>query len=368
MVWCFGFRWPTPGAQAQVVARSVRGFGSIAACTTLGVGVVLLSHLGGGAHGTQGGYVAHPALRLSLLLLWGAAVGGAIGWLVRALTPRAKLPLGFGTFVAALGFVGGLAFAVHLLGQDLLDGNRTVQLASSLAGAGAGWLIGASLGLALATSGPCPTAREAWRIRATATVPVVLGVVFAFESSPPARAAARRIAEGRVVQMAFLVDAGLVALTLLLSAGTRTRTADEPPEPEDIDPVARSVRAFGIALGCAVLIWVIASAPQSRTSSQTFAQERQNFHTLESIQSAAQRFMQQMHALPPDLDSLRPLGVRVRHGTTVGFFGPAGKGLCVVVGADHDGTAVDPMASALIFARETTTSSGICASEHSRAA
>ncbi|MGZ4150331.1 MAG: hypothetical protein ACXVQJ_09850, partial [Actinomycetota bacterium] len=320
------------------MATGKRGFGSIAACTTLGVGVVLLSHLGGGAHGTQGGYVAHPALRLSLLLLWGAAVGGAIGWLVRALTPRAKLPLGFGTLVAALGFVGGLAFAVHILGQDLLDGNRTVQLASSLAGAGVGWLIGACVGLALATGGPRPTLREAWRIRAIAIVPIVIGVAYAWESSPPARAAAHRVADSRAVQLAFLVDAAMVALPLLLAAGIRTRPADEPPEPEDLDPVARSVRALGIALGCTVLIGLIASAPQSRTSSQTFAQEHRNFRTLDSIQNAAQRYMQRMHALPADLDALRPYGVRLRHGTTVGFFGPVGQGLCVVVGAGPHGT------------------------------
>jgi hypothetical protein len=138
------------------VGERERGHRLIVGYAATGAAVIIVVHLSGGANGTQGGYVEHPVLRLVGLGVWGALVGATIGWLVRATPSRAVLPLGLGTIVAAIGFLVGLWFAVNVQGQSVIDGNERVQLLSSLEGAGAGWVIGASVGLAFATKEPKP--------------------------------------------------------------------------------------------------------------------------------------------------------------------------------------------------------------------
>ena len=128
-----------PG-QARVsdstVDKSSRARSRIITYAVVGVAIVLFLHLSGGANGTKGGFVEHPALRLTALIAWGAFVGAAIGWLASATSTRAALPLGLATIAAAIGFIAGLYYAVNVLGESVLDGKERVQLLSALVGGG----------------------------------------------------------------------------------------------------------------------------------------------------------------------------------------------------------------------------------------
>ncbi len=345
-VWCRDGRTPQTGS----VEERKRGNPLIVGYAATGVAVIVVVHLAGGANGTQGGYVEHPVFRLAGLLAWGAFVGGTTGWLIRATPARAVLPLGLGTIFAAIGFIVGLWFAVNEQSQSLIDGNERVQLLSSLVGAGAGWAIGASLGLALANKEPGPSGADAWRTRGVAFAVLLLGVLAAWweaRGEPSGRRPGYAVGAG--IQRAWLVDAALVAVTLLVVAGIRQRRDTEPPIRDGAGGPMNGIGRAGRGLGCFVLICGLASAPQARRSSETPRQVRANYRTLGSVANAASQYMETRGAVPQDLGSLRRFGAREFGGTVIASFEPLEDGVCVVVGSDHEGIAVVPLVSGIVY-------------------
>jgi hypothetical protein len=339
-VWFGGRR----AQQSRPVGERERGHRSIVVYAVIGVAVIIVVHLAGGANGTQGGYVEHPVLRIVGLLLWGTAVGATIGWLVAATPSRAVLPLGLGTIVAAIGFVIGLWFAVNVQGESVVDGNERVQLLSSLVGAGAGWVIGASVGLAIATKEPKPSRADAWRTRGVALAVLLLGVLAAWWEVLGEPSGQRPgYAVGAGIQRAYLVDAALVAITLLIVAGIGQRRDTEPATRDGTGALLNGLGRVGRGLGCFVLIFGLASAPQVRRSSETPRQVRTNDRTLSIVASAAYRYMDERGSVPPDLRSLRRFGAHELPGTVIASFEPREDGVCVVVGTDHGGVAVIPI-------------------------
>jgi hypothetical protein len=332
------------------VRERERGHRLIVGYAATGVAVIIVVHLAGGANGTQGGYVEHPVLRFVGLLVWGAFVGATIGWLVRATPPRAVLPLGLGTIVAAIGFVVGLWFAVNVQGQSVVDGNERVQLLSSLVAAGAGWVIGASIGLTFATKEPRPSRADAWRTRGVAIAVLLLGVLAAWWEvlGEPSRQRPG-YAVGAGIQRAYLVDATLVAVTLLIVAGIPERRGKEPAIRDGTGALLNGVGRVGRGLGCFVLICGLAGAPQVRRSSETPRQVRANDRTLSIVGSAASRYMEERGSVPPDLRSLRRFGARELRGTVIASFEPHEDGVCVIVGTDHGGVAVIPLVSGIVY-------------------
>jgi hypothetical protein len=285
------------------VGERERGHRLIVGYAATGAAVIIVVHLSGGANGTQGGYVEHPVLRLLGLVVWGALVGATTGWLVRATPSRAVLPLGLGTIFAAIGFLVGLWFAVNVQGQSVIDGNERVQLLSSPEGAGASWVIGASVGLALATKQPKPSRADAWRTRGVAVAVLLLGVLAAWwEVLGEASGRRSGYAVGAGIQRAWLVDAALVALTLLVVAGIRQRRDTEPAIRDGTGALMNGIGRVGRGLGCFVLICGLAGAPQARRSSETPRQVRTNYRTLSIVGSAASRYMEERGSVPPTFD------------------------------------------------------------------
>jgi hypothetical protein len=332
------------------VGERERGHRLIVGYAATGAAVIIVVHLSGGANGTQGGYVEHPVLRLVGLVVWGALVGATTGWLVRATPSRAVLPLGLGTIFAAIGFLVGLWFAVNVQGQSVIDGNERVQLLSSLEGAGASWVIGASVGLALATKQPKPSRADAWRTRGVALAVLLLGVLAAWwEVLGEASGRRPGYAVGAGIQRAWLVDAALVAVTLLVVAGIRQRRDTEPAIRDGTGALMNGIGRVGRGLGCFVLICGLAGAPQARRSSETPRQVRANYRTLSIVGSAASRYMEERGSVPPDLRSLRRFGAHALRGTVIASFEPYEDGVCVVVGTDHDGVAVIPLVSGIVY-------------------
>jgi len=332
------------------VGERERGHRLIVGYAATGAAVIIVVHLSGGANGTQGGYVEHPVLRLVGLVVWGALVGATIGWLVRATPSRAVLPLGLGTIFAAIGFLVGLWFAVNVQGQSLIDGNERVQLLSSLEGAGAGWVIGASVGLAFATKEPKPSRADARRTRGVALAVLLLGVLAAWwevQGQPSRRRPGYAVGAG--IQRAYLVDAALVAVTLLVVAGIRQRRGTEPAIRDGDGALLNGIGRVGRGLGCFVLICGLARAPQARRSSETPRQVRANYRTLSIVGSAASRYMEERGSVPPDLRALRRFGAHALPGTVIASFEPHDDGVCVVVGTDHDGVAVVPLVSVIVY-------------------
>ena len=326
--------------------KSSRARSRIIAYAVVGVAIVLFLHLTGGANGTEGGFVEHPVLRLTGLIAWGAFVGAAIGWLASATSTRAALPLGLATIAAAIGFIAGLWYAADVLGESILDGKERVQLLSALVGGGTGWAIGASIGFALPNPAPRPSRRDARRTRGVALAAMLIGVLAAWWAWTGERS--RHLhphGAGARIPWATLVDAALVAVTLLVVAGIRPRGDDEPPEREAIHRLASGIGRVGMGLGCFVLIAVLAGAPQARTSSETPQQINANYRTLGSVSEAARRYMEERTEVPPDLGSLRPFGAVQNPGTVIASFEPLEDGVCVLVGTDHEGVAVEPFVS-----------------------
>jgi hypothetical protein len=327
-----------------------RGRSRIITFAAIGAAIIVLVHLGGGANGTQGGYVEHPALRLVVLIASGAFVGGTIGWLVQATPSRATLPLGFGTIGAAIGFIVGLWFAVNVQGQDLLDGNPQVQELSELLGAGVGWVIGASIGLAFASEEPKPSRTDAWRTRRVAVAMLLIGFLWAWwERSNELEQGLHVPTLAAGVPGILLLDTALVALTLLAVAGVGTRRSDRPAGSSEGGRLIDGIGRAGMGFGCFVLISVLAAAPQARRSSETPRQVRTNYRTLYRVTNAAQRYMEKRGSVPHGLGSLRHLGARIPSGTVIASFEPLEDGVCVVVGTDHDGAAVEPLVSGIVY-------------------
>jgi hypothetical protein len=328
-----------------------RGRDLLVRYAAIGAAIIVLVHLGSGANGTQGGYVEHPALRLVVLLAWGAFVGGVIGWLARATPSRATLPLGLGTIAAAIGFIVGLWFAVNVQGQDLLDGNPQVQELSELLGAGVGWAIGASIGLAEVNTEPMPSRDDARRTRRVAVAMLLIGVLWAsWERSNELDQGlhVRTVAAG--VPGVLLLDVALVALTLLVVVGGVGRrrnegTATSSEGGRSIDRIGRA----GMGFGCFVLIAILAAAPQDRRSSETPRQVDANYRSLASVEHAAQQYMEKRRTVPHDLGSLRRFGAHVSSGTAIASIEPLEDGVCVVVGTDNDGVAVEPLVSGIVY-------------------
>jgi hypothetical protein len=337
-------------AQSRRVREHERRHRLVVGYAATGAAVIIFVHLAGGANGTQGGYVEHPVLRFVGLLVWGTFVGATIGWLVRATPSRAMLPLGLGTIVAAIGFVLGLWFAVNVQGQSVIEGNERVQLLSSLVGAGAGWVIGASVGLTFAINEPKPSRADAWRTRGVALAVLLLGVLAAsweVLGEPSGRRPGYAVGAG--IQRAYLVDAALVAVTLLVVAGIRQRRDTEPAIRRGTGALLNGIGGVGRGLGCFVLICGLASAPQARRSSETPSQVRANYRTLSNVGSAASRYMEERGSVPPDLRSLRRFGAHELRGTVIASLEPHEDGVCVVVGTDHEGVAVIPLVSGIVY-------------------
>jgi hypothetical protein len=259
------------------------------------------------------------------------------------------LPLGLGTIVAAIGFIVGLWFAVNVQGQALIDGNERVQLLSALMGAGAGWAIGASIGLALPSTEPKPRRAEARRTRGVALAVLLLGVLATWWEALGERSG-RSLGRGAGAGIPWvsLFDAALVAVTLLAVARVRQRRDEEPAMRDTTGRLAKAIGRVGTWLGCFVLIGALASAPQARRASQTTQQVQANYRTLGTVANAASRYMEERGAVPPDLVSLRRFGAHQLRGTVIASFEPVEDGVCVVVGSDHDGIAVVPLVSAIV--------------------
>jgi hypothetical protein len=324
----------------------------VIAYAALGVATVLVAHLAGGENGTQGGYVEHPALRLIGLMTWGALVGAAIGWLAAQTTLRTTLPLGVATITAAVGFIAPLWYRENVQGSSLLDANEQALLLLGLVGAGVGWAIGASIGLVLPNPAPRPSREEAMRTRGVALAAMLIGVLFAWWSWTDERSRhLRPHGPGARIPWIMLADAALVAVTLLAVAGIRRH--DEPADPDRTHRIAGGIGRAGMGLGCLVLVAVVATAPQGRTSSETPAQRRANDRTLVSVSGAARRYMEERGEVPSDLPSLLPFGARQYPSTVIASVAALEDGVCVLVGADHDGVAVEPFVSRVVYLPRT---------------
>jgi hypothetical protein len=335
------------------VAEGKRGNRPIVTYAVVGAAVVTVGHLGGGAHGTQGGYVEHPVLRFAGLVVWGAVVGGSIGWLARALPPRAEFPLGLGAIVAAVGFLGGFWYAVNVVGESVLDGNPKVQLVCALVGGGAGWAIGATAGVLLTHAEPRPSRTDAWRTRGVAFAVMAIGALAAWWDASGERPWRRADHLGGFIQDAYLVDAALVAMTLLVVAGVGRRPHAETSSPDGIGGFVNGIGKAGMGLGCFVLVAALAAAPQARSASQTPRRTRANYRTLNTLTTAASRYMDERGDVPPGFGSLRRFGARELGGTVVASVEPLEDGVCIVVGTEHEGIAVDPFVSGVVYLPKT---------------
>ncbi len=303
-----------------------------------GATVVILTHLAGGANGIQGGYVEHPLVRLVGLVASGALVGGSLGWLAGAGPPRATISVGLASLAGIVGFVVGIVVVVAL-GAAVLDGNSSLLMTSGLVGSGVGWFLGAGTGLALAKDSPPPTSTESWMLRGLGLSAVLLGLVAArFETSlvGPGGLCTLYLPS---LQAVTIIDAALLGLTLLITAGVvRTTPPHDPPGPKVETRFASLLGKTGMALGCILLTTVFVLALQSKAAMEAVIQRRANDRTAFSIASAASDYMDEKGAYPADLETLLASGGKIARGSFVNFVGVVPGGFCVRVGTDigHD--------------------------------
>jgi hypothetical protein len=287
----------------------------------------------------------------ALLAAWGFVTGATVGWIVASLPQRAVLPLGFGTLLAAAGFVAGTAFAVHVLGQDLIDGNPNQILASALVGAGVGWMIGIAIGAGLSVHATPFTSRQAWLLRGVGFAALPLGLALRWVlsiSAGPWGLTERYLAWPLE---ALVADAVIVCLALLLVAGGRH--PGSPPHDGHARVSSRFTRGVawtGVALGCTVLIALVGSVIVTSRSVEHARQERANRRTAESLAAAARRSVDRRGTYPSDLASLLAAGGEVKLGSVVtALRADADVFLCLTVGTDAgSGEAVEPYWSATL--------------------
>jgi hypothetical protein len=301
---------------------------------------------------------SHPPL--SVLAGWGALVGGTIGWIAASLPRRATFPLGVATILAAGGFLAGLAVAVHLLGQDLIDGNGNSQLATSLAGAGVGWFLGMLIGVAIAAEARSFTSREAWLLRGVGAAALAIGAwiarLMATSVGEPWLATKRYL---EPAQLAVAADAVLVCITLLVVAGGRHRS-----EVDAVDGIAegslwtRGVTGAGVVLGCLVLVAVLATLPASSALHEDRRHAYVNDLALSRLNGAARRYMEVRGTYPSDLATLtagRPVGPE----SVVTVFLVTPDKLCLTIGTDlGSGEGVGPFESSALRPRSESTWAG----------
>ena len=318
------------------------------AFAAVGAGLVLFWHLAGGEYGTQGGYVAHPAIRLAVLIAWGTAVGAAVGWLAAALPSRAAVPLGIGAILGLVGFILAVAYEIDGPGGALIDGSQNLHVLWGLIGAGIGWTLGALIGFAGTTDAPATTQRQKWLLRSMAVAVVFLGA--AATRAEPYFATTRHPEQLHLpaARISMLAVASLIALTMLIAA--RRGSADErraaPSEPTSrIGWLPRT----GIILGCTLLIVIIAIVPQSNEVARTQRDRIINARAASRLEQVAARVADRYGTYPSDLSALLAAGGRVPDGS-VARVRWVGRRYCVVVGRDDgNGSAEDPLEFAVLI-------------------
>jgi hypothetical protein len=269
-----------------------------------------------------------------LLAAWGLVTGAVIGGIAASLPQRATFPLGIGTLLAAAGFVAGTAYAVHVLGQDLPDGNPNQLLASGLVGAGVGWSVGAALGAVMARRAARFSARQAWLVRGIGLAALPIGTTLVWlrwlsvGSQGPTRYIGRSYA-------ALVADALVVCLSLLLVAGGRhPATQLEQDRTRIGSRLTRCAVAFGVTMGCLVLIALLGSVLVTPRAVEHARQEQANHRTAESLIRAATRVMDRDGAYPGDVASLLAAGGKLQPGSVVTLVSGSGDRLCLTVGTD----------------------------------
>jgi hypothetical protein len=239
---------------------------------------------------------------------------------------------------------------VNVQGESIIDGNERVQLLSSLVGGGAGWAVGASIGLALPNPGPKPSPEDAWRTRGVALAALLIGVLAAWWSLTGIRPRHLHHDGARaLIPWSMFADAALVAVTLVVVAGIRHRRDDDPPVRDMTRRLLRAIGRSGMGFGCFVLIAALAGAPQARMSAETPRQIHANYRTLSRVSEAARRYMEKRGEVPGDLRSLRRFGALRYPGTVIASVEPLEDGVCVLIGTDHEGVPVDPFVSGIVY-------------------
>lgn len=283
------------------------------------------------APATDGGAFVDPSFTMVASALWGATTGAAAGALAWMGPPRTTTPLGFGFLTAAVSAIGGVAFAVHLMGHDLLDGNRSVLMGSALAAAGIGWCLGAAVGMLEARVTPPLSDDEIRGARWTMLGLAVTGVLVAlWLGAGEGVRDVRRFPATPVMQAIAIADGVLIVVTLAIAAGT-TRAATTAPDARP-GPGARSVARLGMILACVIFVLFAATVPAGIAYDVQRSRAHANAGTVESLLDAGRRYVRREGDLPVDLDDLLDRGARVLPGTAVIGLWRTTHVVCVSVG------------------------------------
>jgi hypothetical protein len=303
----------------------------VVAAVIAGLAGALVSTFFVSAPAADGGAFVDPSFTMVASALWGAATGAAAGALAWMGPPRTTIPLGLGFLAAAVSAIGGVAFAVHLMGHDLLDGNPSVHMGSALAAAGIGWCLGAAVGMLEARvtlpmgDGEIRVAR--WTMLGLAVTGVLVALwLGAGEGVRDVRGSPAT----PVMQAIATADGVLIAVTLAVAAGT-TRSATVAP---DASPglVARSAARLGMVLACVTFVLFAASVPGGIAYDVQRSRAHANAGTVGNLLDAGRRYVRREGDLPVDIDDLLDRGARVLPGTSVIGVWRTRHVVCVSVG------------------------------------
>lgn len=299
------------------------------------------------------GYLEFRAAITTVAIAWGAGIGALVGGLAGASPARTMLPLGLGAILGGIGAIGGMAFAVHVLGHDLLDGDRNIQLTSAFVGAGLGWIAGAATGAASGRDVPplTPSQIRAARFAAIAIVALGLGLAVSLGRSADLRADQ---GDAGSAQIASIADAILVAATLAFVAGTSPKA-----DPATPSLMARTSARAGLTIGSIVLVTIAACQPGTELDRRTRERVAANAWTATSLAGAGVSYAERTGRVPDRVETLVEAGGMVAPGSHVNGVWLVTRGFCVEVGTDADRSAgVAPLQSVLVrFA--TTGSDGL---------
>jgi len=301
------------------------------------------------AVGASGGSSATPPTTYAAAAAWGAAIGGAVGVLAAASPARTTLPIGIGALVGAVGAVGGIAVSVHVLGHDLLDGDRNVLMASAFIGAGIAWTVGATAGAVVGRDAPALAPSQVRVARAAAVAIVLVGVVIAAALGPGIDLASHPRRSTGVMRAAAIADAVLVAVTLAFVAGRGPRHEAETPL------LARVVAAGGLVLGCLVLVASLALMPGVEVARDTRRLTAANAWTAWSLAGAGTAYAERTGTIPSRIETLEWAGGDVMPGSHVNGLWEMPRGFCVEVGTGvGGGVGAPPLRSEAVWFVETT--------------
>lgn len=293
----------------------------------------------------RSGHPVDPILAVVVSAAWGTVIGGITGAIAGGTPSRATLALGFGALAGAVGGIAGLAFAVHALGHDLLDGNPNVHLASALAGAAAGWAAGTGAGVVAGRDAPALTPRQICVARSAAIGLLGVGVLFAVavgRGLEPIGAARRAVGWSQTM---LLADALLVAVTIAIVAGLRPRDDAQTP------PVgARAAGRSGLVLACGLLVTLAACAPGSELDRSIDRLGGVVARTAVDLAGAGEAYAERTGRIPADADTLVRRGARVPPGIQVNGLFRVPLGFCVEVGTALDGpVGFPPLSSEAVW-------------------